>query len=238
MGIMSSSYAGPTSGDHGAPRNLTRDVKETLLGWIRDGSYPAGTQLPSVPDLVREALQALVGMNLVEIRAGLGCFVRPVSPDMFVNPDLMAALLDMETLIQVAEARRVIEGGVASVAAVTATAEDFEEMEAILFRIEKVSRKNQPMYTITPGFHVAVAHATHNPVLEEVVASFNTLMKQAGSVIEREHVGIAYRVEEYQSHLRLFEILQSRDPERARSEMEAHITKTIDALRNVPREPR
>jgi len=121
---------------------------------------------------------------------------------------------------------------------VTATADDFEEMEAILFRIDKVSKKNQPMYSITPSFHVAVARATHNPVLEKVVASFNTLMKQAGSVIERDHVGIAYRVEEYRSHLRLFEVLQTRDGDRSRAEMEEHITRTISALRTIPREPR
>ena len=64
-------------------RSLTHDVRDTMLAWIRDGKFPAGTQLPSVPDLVRqfqvsrtvvrEALQALSGMNLIEIRPGLGC---------------------------------------------------------------------------------------------------------------------------------------------------------------------
>jgi GntR family transcriptional repressor for pyruvate dehydrogenase complex len=243
MGMMSMRHTSPLSGENSTPKSLTRDVKDTLLGWIREGHYPSGSQLPSVPELVtrlsvsrtvvREALQSLVGMNLVEMRPGLGCFVKPVSPEMFMNPDLMGALLDMDTLIQVAEARRVIESGVARVAATTATREDFDEMESILFRIERLSKKNQPMYTLTPAFHVAVAHATHNPVLEEVVGSFNTLMKQAGSVIERENVGAAYRVEEYESHRKLLDVLQGGDPEKARAEMEEHITKTVDALRSI-----
>ena len=65
-------------------KSLTRDVKEILLDWIRQGKYPPGSQLPSVQELVdrlevsrtvvREALQALVGMNFVQIRPGLGCF--------------------------------------------------------------------------------------------------------------------------------------------------------------------
>ena len=37
-----------------AQKSLTRDVQETLLGWIRQGRYPPGSQLPSVPELVRQ----------------------------------------------------------------------------------------------------------------------------------------------------------------------------------------
>src|SRR3974390_2965935 len=100
-------------------KSLTRDVKEILLDWIRQGKYPPGSQLPSVQELVdrlevsrtvvREALQALVGMNFVQIRPGLGCFVRAVPPDLIVNADIMAALIDLSTLIEVAQARKVIE---------------------------------------------------------------------------------------------------------------------------------
>ena len=248
MGMTSMRNISPTSGENSIHKSLTRDVKDTLLGWIREGSYPAGSQLPSVPELVtrlsvsrtvvREALQSLVGMNLIEMRPGLGCFIKPVSPDMLMNPDLMAALLDMDTLIQVAEARRVIESGVARVAATTATQEDFDELESILFRIERLSKKNQPMYSVTPVFHVAIARATHNPVLEEVVGAFNTLMKQAGAVIEREHVGYAHRLQEYESHRTLLDVLQAGDPEKAGAEMEDHITRTVDALRDIHRQKR
>src|SRR5262249_36325335 len=75
-------------------KRLTEDVKETLLGWIRDGKFPPGSQLPSVPELVRkldvsrtvirEALQAMVGMSLIEIRPGLGCFVKSVPSELVV----------------------------------------------------------------------------------------------------------------------------------------------------------
>jgi GntR family transcriptional repressor for pyruvate dehydrogenase complex len=230
----------PTPAHPGSSRNLTDDVKQTLLDWIRQGKYPAGSQLPSVPELVarldvsrtvvREALQALVGMRLVEMKPGLGCFVNSISPDLLVNSDVMSSLLDMATLIEVASARRVIEGAVARMAAVTATADDFEELEAILLKIERLAKKNQPMYTVTPAFHVCVARATHNGVLEKVISSFNSLMTSAGSVIERDQIGYEYRIGEYESHKQLFDVLQTRDPDRAQVEMEAHVTKTVDLL--------
>jgi GntR family transcriptional regulator, transcriptional repressor for pyruvate dehydrogenase complex len=222
------------------PKSLTRDVKEVLLGWIREGKYPPGSQLPSVPELVsrlevsrtvvREALQALSGMNLVSVRPGLGCFVNAVPPEFLVNSDVVGALLDIDTVVEVAVARRAIEASVAAMAAVAATEEDFEAMEEALFRIELVARRNKPMHSVTPAFHVAIARASHNRVLEKVVASFNSLMVTAGEVIEREQVGVEFRLGEYESHRELLQALRSRDADRARREMEAHIGKTVEAL--------
>ena len=232
-----------SSEDSGSSKSLTSDVKNVLLGWIREGRYPPGSQLPSVPELVskldvsrtvvREALQALVGMNLVSVRPGVGCFVNSVSPEFIVNCDVVGALLDFDALIEVAIARRAIESSVARMAAIHATEEDFDEIEEALFRIESVARKNKPMYSVTPAFHVAVAKASHNRVLEKVVASFNSLMTSAGEAIERDHIGPGYRTEEFESHRLLLEVLRKRDPDLAQREMEDHITKTVDQLTSV-----
>lgn len=224
-------------------KSLTQDVEETLLGWIRDGKYPSGSQLPSVPDLVRqlrvsrtvvrEALQALAGMNLIEMRPGLGCFVKSISADLVVNADVLASLLGREAIGEVVAARSLIEAGIARMAAVTATEDDFEEMEEILRKIERAARRNQPMYTITPLFHNAVARATHNKVLEKIVASFNLLMASGGALIERENVGCQYRLGEYESHRRLYEALRTRDPDQAQHIMEEHINETLETLREI-----
>ncbi len=224
-------------------KRLTEDVKETLLGWIRDGKFPSGSQLPSVPELVkkldvsrtviREALQALVGMSLVEIRPGLGCFIKSVPSDLVVNADVLASLLGMEAIIEVVAARRVIESGVARLAAVTATEEDFEEIEEILRKIERAAKRRQPLYSLTPQFHIAVARATHNKVLEKIVSSFNLLMASGGALIESEKLSAEYSLSEYESHRELYEALRTRDPDHAQQVMEAHVTATHDALKEI-----
>jgi len=225
-------------------RSLTHNVRDTMLGWIRDGKFPAGTQLPSVPDLVRqfnvsrtvvrEALQALSGMNLIEIRPGLGCFVKSIPSDLVVNADVLASLLGREAITHVVAARKVIEGGVARLAAVTATEEDLERLEEILRKIERAALRRQPMYSLTPLFHIAIAAATHNQVLEKVVSSFNLVMASGGALIERENKNPDYAMAEYLSHMELFEAIRSRDPERAQRTMEAHVTQTLDALERIP----
>lgn len=228
---------------HTEAKTRTSDVKEIILNWIRQGKYPPGSQLPSVPELVsrlevsrtvvREALQTLAGMNFIEIRAGLGCFVKSIRSSLIVNADVMAALIDMDTLIEVAIARKAIEGSVARLAATDATADDFEAIEIVLERIKRQSTKNQPMYTVTPEFHVAVAQATHNQVLKSVVSSFNLLMVTAGEVIERDEIGYEYRIGEYQSHLDLFSVLKRRNADLAQLAMQEHVQKTVDALERV-----
>jgi GntR family L-lactate dehydrogenase operon transcriptional regulator len=115
-------------------------------------------------------------------------------------------------------------------AATSATEADREHMREALAEIEVVAKRNRPMHSVTPGFHIAVARATHNRVLEKVVESFNSLMIRAGEVIEAEQPGPAYRAREFESHRLLLEAILSGDPDRARGEMESHITLTVQAL--------
>jgi GntR family transcriptional regulator, transcriptional repressor for pyruvate dehydrogenase complex len=227
----------PTS--HAVPPSLTGDVKGTLLDWIRSGQYPPGSRLPSVPALVeqlgvsrtvvREALQALVGMGLIDMRPGMGSFVRSIPAEMIVNADVMAVLIDTQTLKHVVNARKVLESGIAALAVVEATEEDFAAMEAVVDKLATAAALQQPVYLLSPTFHLEVARATHNPMLESVIASFNGLMSKTGRLLEAQG-GPEHRAHEYTSHRDLLRILRRRDPEAARTAMAMHIQETMDAL--------
>ncbi len=70
-----------------AHNTLARSVAERLLKLIADGTIKPGEKMPSERDLmdrlkvarstVREALQSLAAVNIVEIRPGIGTFVNP-----------------------------------------------------------------------------------------------------------------------------------------------------------------
>jgi GntR family transcriptional repressor for pyruvate dehydrogenase complex len=232
------------------PSSLTGDVKGTLLDWIRKGLYPPGSRLPSVPQLVdqlgvsrtviREALQALVGMHLIDMRPGMGSFVRSIPAHMIVNADVMAALIDTETMRHVVCARKVLESAIASLAVLEATEEDFTEMEAIVEQLGTAAALQQPVFALTPLFHVAAARATHNPMLESVITSFNALMSKTGELLETRG-GNKHRAHEYASHRDLLRVLRRRDPEAARTAMAIHIQQTLDGLdslqKSSPQEP-
>ena len=228
-------------------QTLTGDVKGTLLDWIREGQYPPGSRLPSVAELVeqfgvsrtvvREALQALVGMRLIDMRSGMGSFVRAVPAHMIVNADVMASLIDTDTMLHVVRARKLIESAVAALAAVEATEEDFTAMESIVEEIGATANRDQPVFAVTPRFHVAVARSTHNPVLESVVASFNALMARTGELLEHE-AGPAQRAREYGSHKELLRVLRQRDPDVARSAMDEHIQQTLNGIKKLTKRPK
>jgi GntR family transcriptional repressor for pyruvate dehydrogenase complex len=226
-------------------QSLTGDVKGTLLDWIREGRYPAGSQLPSVPQLVeqlgvsrtvvREALQALVGMDLIEMRPGMGSYVKSVPPEMIMNADVMAALIDTATMVHVVHARKVLESAVAALAVTQATESDFAAMEAIVEQIGTHATLDQPVFDATPAFHVAVAHATHNPILESVISSFNALMSKTGELLEKD-AGAGYRAQQYSSHRDLLRVFRRRDPEAARRAMSDHVQQTLDDLQRILKE--
>ena len=232
-----------TTGSRPVSTSLTEAVKQTVLGWLRDGKYRAGSRLPSVPEMVsqlnvsrtvvREALHSLVGMNLIEIRPGLGCFVNHIPSDLVLNADVVAALLGMDAIIEVVAARRIIEGAVARQVALSATDSDFADIEESLRQIERSVGRDGAMFSATPSFHVAIARATHNKILEKIVSSFNLLMAAGGALIERHNPTPEYRLAEYESHRQLFEALRTRDPETAQRAMEDHVGQTLSMLREI-----
>lgn len=72
--------------DHGSPVAPYRQIASALRDGISAGTYPPGTRLPSIVDLVQEwgvarltarkALNLLVDEGLAELSTGMGFFVR------------------------------------------------------------------------------------------------------------------------------------------------------------------
>ena len=224
-------------------KSLTGTAQQTILQWIREGQYPVGSQLPSVNELtvkldvsrtvVREALQALVGMNLIEVQPGRGCFVKPVDADLMAPASVIGSLLAVPQLVEVAQAAKVIEGGVARLAAQVGTEQDFDAIEEVLSQIQHAAGRGKPVHTMTPEFHVAVARATHNSMLVRLVDSLNRMMASIGELAQARGSAEELAETEYRLHAKLYEVLRTRDAEAARREMENHIDATIRQLENI-----
>jgi len=67
----------------------------------------------------------------------LGCFVKKVTTEYIVNADVLAILLEKEAIMEVIEARKILEAGTAALAAERASEQDFWLMEDALSEIEK-----------------------------------------------------------------------------------------------------
>jgi GntR family transcriptional repressor for pyruvate dehydrogenase complex len=87
--------------------SIKQQVFEQLRDGIIRGTWPAGTKLPSESDLgaklgcsrisIREALQMLASLGLVETRQGGGTFVQSYAGEVLFSPLLPMLALQKQT---------------------------------------------------------------------------------------------------------------------------------------------
>jgi GntR family transcriptional repressor for pyruvate dehydrogenase complex len=208
---------------------LARAVMERLLSFIQAGDIRPGQPLPSQHGLakrlsvsrpvLREAMQGLASMGVIEIRPGSGCYVRDAHAS--TDPDTWVDIFSHEGAIEVLEARMVVEVELATLAALRATTRDFEEMEAILERLKRAVARGRATSHITSDFHQAIARAGHNQVLYRMAQLLTQARLVQGMRVEHALPDIA--AQEFDSHRLLLDAVSGRDPERARSAMREHL---------------
>jgi GntR family transcriptional regulator, transcriptional repressor for pyruvate dehydrogenase complex len=208
-------------------RKLTEAVAQQLLDQIRQQRLKPGTRMPSERELmaalgvgrstVREALNGLALLGVIEVRHGQGAFVAAV-PNENISDELGTALAKGVTR-DLLEARKVIEVEVARLAAIRHTEQDLANMRAALAAQES-SLEDMTSAHESADIHLEIASAAHNEVLAGIVFSFMPLLEQAGPQLE-ELPG--YREWEMQEHRELFDAISSGDADRAAARMAAHL---------------
>ena len=221
-----------------APRQkLAESVAQHLLAAV--DQLPPGTALPSERELaqqlqvgrntVREALNGLAMLGIVEIRHGQGAFVAQGSA--IVDRDGFLQALQKGLTSDFVEARLVIEVSVASLAAQRRTTSDLAMIEEVLDVQERASAVSvHKAVRAGARFNVALATAAHNEVLLGIVRSFVRLM------IDRAHA--LYSVEGFaewdvRDQRHVFAAVAGGDAEEAGRRMRAHILAVRDFYRQV-----
>jgi GntR family transcriptional repressor for pyruvate dehydrogenase complex len=224
-------------------QTLAQTVVDRLLAYIRSGELRPGQPLPSQHHLahtlavsrpvLREAMQALAALGVVDIRPGSGCYVR--DPHGSGDGDPWSEIYSHEGAIEVLEARMVVEVELAALAAIRATPDDLAEMDAILQRLQRAVARGRVTSHITSDFHQALARAGHNRPLYRMAQMLSQARLVQGMRVEHTLPDVAAFEEE--SHRALLDAVASRDPDRARAAMREHLEiahrweERIDALR-------
>jgi GntR family transcriptional regulator, transcriptional repressor for pyruvate dehydrogenase complex len=170
--------------------------------------------------MVREVLRALEERGLIEVLPGRGAFVRDVALADAVRPLDTIYRQRKPTPRELIQARMMLERETATLAAEHATEADLEAMEAALRRYDE-ARDLLARARADIAFHAAVAHASHNPVIETMFGSITTLtfelmLRSLGDPhVTRE--GVPY-------HREILNAISARDPEAARAAMAGHLT--------------
>ena len=199
------------------PKRLYQSVAAEILTLIREGEFPVGERLPPERELslrlgvsrpsLREALIALEIGGRVEIRIGSGVYVRDTGAD---DETAVAALGDSPS--ELMQARSVIEGSVAALAAAHMTAAMVDRLKRTVDRMRRLAAAGKTPVDADRQFHMLIAEAAGNSVLARFVGELFDSRHDPIAAAMRDHTESAQTwtdaVREHQDILRA--LFQSR----------------------------
>lgn len=219
---------------------LSEDIAARLLFLIREKELRPGDKLPPERELaammrvsrpsLREALRALSIMNIVEIRQGDGTYVTSLEPDLLIEHLDFVFALDDSTFLELFEARKILEVGIAAIAAERITGEEIAELEACLTESVRNMEDHEAFLEADLELHEKIAEAARNPILSRFMASIGQLGRASRSRTV-EIPGVARQsVEDHQA---IVTALTDRDPEAARQAMLQHLNNVEERLKGL-----
>ncbi len=203
---------------------------------ILTGVWSPGSRIPSENQLskllgvsrisVREALQKMVALDLLESRQGDGTFVRRLQADQRMNPLIPMMLLSRHDIIDVLEYRRIIETGIMPLVVERATEEDVAELDALLKKMRRGRHSLEDFAASDLEFHLALARMTRNPVIIKITGVIRDLLS-ASMVDIVDTLGVDLGLH---YHAQILEAVRSHDQVRAQKLMGEHIKATADGM--------
>jgi DNA-binding FadR family transcriptional regulator len=219
-------------------QTLSQAVSAAVLDRIRAGEFAPGDRLPTEKMLmaeygvgrnsVREAVQALVTLGLVEVRPGRGATVIGIESDTALDAQTVSVLLKEEAVDDLYAFRRLLEVEIASRAAEHASAEDVDRIERCLRAHHFAYSQHAPVSQADDELHAAVAQASHNSVYATILDAVTGLIANARRLTERVPWAVERAIEE---HEQIFEAIRSHDAAAAAEAMRRHMDSAIEAIR-------
>ncbi len=188
---------------------------------------------------VRESIKALEIVGLLVSRPGRGTFVSESAPERVRLIRYHATLdaADIEAaLIELVEARLIVEPGLCWFAARFGTDKDFSEMESIVDRSLDAVDHKEYHFELGMAFHEYLYIMSDNLILKEMFGG----MKEKFVIARRE---VYFRVntketlvKELYEHKKILDLIKARNGSAAAEKMRAHLEKPLMRLRELFRD--
>ena len=221
------------------PRStLPEEVANRLLTLIREQELRPGAKLPAERNLarmmevgrpaVREALRALALMRVVDIRQGDGTYVTSLEPSQLIAHLDFVFAKDSVALVQLLEARRVVEAGNARLAASRVTESQISALGDLVVSLADSIDDLVRFSELDIALHEAICAAANNFLLSQFMKIVSALGK-----VSRERTGGLREVREaaLRDHRRIVDALRAHDPDAAERAMLDHLDHVEHGLR-------
>ncbi len=213
-------------------------LKEQILNneWQRGEKMPSENELASLFGVsritVRQALQKLTALGLIETRPGEGSFISNAVPGTSMQPLIPVAYLSDNALMEVLEFRWLLEGNVAGLAAMKADGQSVAELEKAYAAMEQDKEDLESFSKADLHFHLLLARMTQNPlivqtfhIIQDVLAgAFSRIVSKRGNT-----AGLHY-------HRLILEAVRAGNAGEAKRIMDEHMEDLLKTYRETSRE--
>jgi GntR family transcriptional repressor for pyruvate dehydrogenase complex len=207
--------------------NLAQAVAQQLLELIQNRQLVAGDRLPSEMEMkeafgvgrstIREALNGLVTLGVIEVRHGHGAFVLG---DPTPSPETIDAAIRRGVARDLLEARAAMEVAIAEYAALRADEDDLAAIGECLDAAEQDIARGGGGVKDGGRFHLLLAEAARNAICSQFIRMILSMMEERGTALSQEK---GYPQWEIAAHRAVFEAVRSGDGELARLAMAQHL---------------
>ncbi len=220
--------------------SLTKEVVNELTELIMKGVWSPGDSLPSEKELaasfgvgrstIREALQSLVVIGVLETRKGGSSIVREPTTELLSGAFRWGLLLSHRNLDDLTEVRLHVEVECAGLAAERHTDEDIIGMDETL-QVQTAARNDDARFMEQDNqFHRQVAEAAKNLIFVNLTSTIQSLVRLWYPSVYKSPATKERTIEE---HSAILNAIRVSDREMAQAAMRRHVMDAADRLNKV-----
>jgi GntR family transcriptional repressor for pyruvate dehydrogenase complex len=222
------------AGAGSSPERLYQALARRLFAELASGAYKLGDRLPAEREMaveydvsrptVREAIIALEVQGFIEVRVGSGAYVRKLPR----GADAPAFNVSAFELI---EARLLVEGEAAALAATQLGDEELDQLETLLTAMADEAGGMQAQLDADRRFHLLIARGTRNAAMHHLVEELWRMRASSPeSALLHDRARDAKVTPAVDEHIAVARALRCRDAAAARTAMRAHLGAVLDHL--------
>lgn len=213
------------------------DVAGRMLDLFMSGQVAPGTRLPPERQLattlgvgrsaVREALAALEILGIVDVRPGSGSYLRGTASELLPQTLSWGMLIGERNTAELVELRSGLEIYTARLAASRAEEADLDALARDLDRMRVGTRSLSAFARADLEFHRALAAATGNTMLVDLLGVARSLLKVYADRAVRDEAGVQRAIDE---HAAILDAITRHDEDAAASAMAVHMATVSERL--------
>lgn len=221
--------------DTGLPQKLAAQIRAQIFAKLLEpgGKLPTERELGLTygvaRSVVREALTILAAQGIVRSRQGGGVYVRETLDDNIFDAATLVLPVPPDALLHLMTVRIGLEPTAAELTAMHATPEERLAIEVAARDLRSAEGLDAKVDTGI-AFHLAIAKASHNPILSRIIASLLNLFVVSHRITLRTERGA---VEGVVAHDEIWEAIRDGSPARARRAMLGHLRETEGLLKTT-----